>query len=125
RRLSGAIRYTHNQSAITRLRHRLNYDLDTNRYWVTIKNTEGEFIEDMSALARSMSLPDKVKFKDISTRGEGEAIHGTVYTEFVPNGLVENTVIHVENDEGRVFTLMIKPLTGNVKVYDRYMKVTR
>lgn len=125
RRLSGAIRYAHNQAAITKSRHRLNYDLDANRYWVTFRDAEGEFVEDRSILARNMALPDKVRFKDISIPEEGEVIHGTAHTEFVPNGLVEDTVIHLENDEGRVFTLMIKPLTGNVKVYDRYIKVSR
>ena len=125
RRVTGIIKYTHSQSAVTKIRHRLNYDLDNNRYWITIKNAEGEFIESNSILLKARKLPNKVVFRDIYTPREGEVRHGIAYTEFVPNGLVENTVIHLENDEERVFTLIIKPLTGNVKVYDSYIKVER
>ena len=124
RRLSAAIKYAHNQTAMTKLRHRINYDLDGNKYWVTIRDVEGEYFEDTSTLTRNISLPDKVKFKDIYTQREGEVIHGVTHTEFIPNGLVEHTVIHLENDGEKVFTLIIKPLTGSVKVYDRYVKVT-
>lgn len=124
RRLTGAIRYTHNKTAMSKIRHRLNYDLDADKYWVTLRDAEGKYIKDESTLAGTMSLPKKVSFKDILTPREGEEIHGTAYTEFVPSGLVESTIIHLENDKERVFTLIIKPLTGNVKVYDRYLKVT-
>lgn len=125
RRISSAIGYTYNQAAMTRLRHRLNYDLDARRYWVTVRDTDGEFIEDSSLLTQNTTLPDKVRFKDVVTPREGEVIHGTAYTAFVPNGLVESTVIHLENEDQKVFTLVIKPLTGRVKVYDRYVKITR
>jgi prepilin-type N-terminal cleavage/methylation domain-containing protein len=123
RRLSGAIRYTHNQTAMTKSRHRIMYDLDNSRYWIVIRDENGNFVEDRSVITRKMTLPDKVRIKDVFTQREGEVIHGITYTEFVPNGLVEDTVIHIENDEGRVFTMIIKPLTGDLKVYDRYIKV--
>lgn len=125
RKLSSVIRYTHNRTAISKMRHRLNYDLDANRYWVTLRDAEGKFVDDRSTLNKNMALPHKVMFKDVFTHREGEEIHGVAYTEFIPNGLVENTVIHLENDEEKVFTLMIKPLSGSVKVYDRYVKMTR
>ncbi len=125
RRLSSVIRYTHNCTAMSKTRHRLNYDLDADRYWVTFRDAEGAFVEDRSTLAKKMVLSNKVRFKDVYTPREGEVIHGIAYTEFIPNGLVEDTVIHLENDEDKVFTLMIKPLTGSVKVYDRYIRVTR
>ena len=125
RRLSATIRYTYNQTAMTRERHRLNYDLDARRYWITIREPDGEFVEEDSTLAKNTLLPDRVKFKDIVTPREGEVIHGTAYTGFTPNGLVESTVIHLENEDEKVYTLIIQPLTGRVKVYDRYIKVMR
>ena len=125
RQLSGVIRYTQNKAAMSKVRHRLNYDLDAHRYWVTMSDAHGAFVEDRSILLKSISLPHKVRFKDVFTSREGEEIHGVAYTEFIPNGLAEDTIIHLENDEEKFFTLMIKPLTGNVKVYDRYIKVTR
>ena len=123
RRLSGAIKYTHNQTAMTKSRHRIMYDLDNSRYWIAVGDANGNFVEDDSVITRMMTLPDKVRIKDVFTQREGEVRHGITYTEFVPNGLIEDTVIHIENDEGMVFTMVIKPLTGDLKVYDRYIKV--
>jgi len=126
RRLQGAITFAFNESVIKQTPLRLNFDLATGEYWITylmVQGNTGEFQQVDSEFTRRQRLPEGVFFTDVVTphdtdkRTEGEDI----YIGFYPTGFVERAVIHLASHDGREYTLLIKPLTGKVTIYDNYI----
>jgi hypothetical protein len=46
---------------------------------------------------------------------------GTVYVHFFPHGMIEQTVIYLEDNSDHKSTLWVQPLVGRSTVYDRYV----
>jgi prepilin-type N-terminal cleavage/methylation domain-containing protein len=118
RQIRGVVRYLTGMSASTRVRYRLNYNLVEGVCWVSCQNEQGEFIEEKEILTRPLHLPPGVIFKDIVTP-RGMQKEGVAYTEFSPNGWVEQTLLHLEGST--IVTAKLLALTGEVKVYDGYV----
>ena len=118
RQIHGLVRYLTGMSASTRVRYRLNYNLAEGVCWVSRQSNQGEFIEEKELLTRPLHLPPGVHFKDIVTP-RGMQKEGVAYTEFSPNGWVEQTLIHLEGSS--VVTAKLLAISGEVKVYEGYM----
>jgi general secretion pathway protein H len=121
RRLAGTIRYLFNQAAIRHTHYRLNYDLKKEEYWVTYLDEAREFKEDPSTLSSRVRLPGTIHFEDIVTQRRGKVYEGETFTQFFPNGWVEETIIHLGDARERHYSLLVMPLTGKVRIYDRYI----
>ncbi len=122
RRLAGTIRYLFNEAAIRHTHYRVNYDLQKAEYWVTYLDDTREFKEDPAILSSRIKLPGSVHFEDIVTQHAGKVYEGQTFTQFFPNGWAEETIIHLGDGRERHFSLLIMPLTGKVKIYDRYVE---
>lgn len=71
---------------------------------------------------KKLSLPRGVEYEDVSTEQAPDPItEGKAYTHFFPNGMIEQTIIHIKDNSKHRGTLVIQPLVGNTKVYDRYV----
>jgi general secretion pathway protein H len=81
-----------------------------------------EFKEDRSILASRVKLPASIHFEDIVTQQRGKVYEGETFTLFFPNGWVEETIIHLGDSRGRQYSLLVMPLTGKVRIYDRYVE---
>jgi len=127
--LIGTIKQVHNRAATSKKIYRLNYKLNyhinlkEDEFWVTYLGEGNEEIEDTSILSRKKKLPDGITFKDITTQYNGKIIEGATSTLFLPTGLIENTTIHLRDRDEKIFTLIIKPLTGRVVVEEGYVEV--
>lgn len=121
RHLIRTINFLADRAASTKKVYRLNYDLDTQEYWATVQSGR-EFIEYRSNEVKRRTLPESVRFKDVSTVRGGKVIQGTTHTDFYPVGRVERTVFHLEDEDEKNLTLFLNPLTGNIKVFDGYQE---
>lgn len=121
RRLAGTIKYLFNEAAIRHVHYRLNYDLKKGEYWVTYLAEDKEFKEDPSILSSRARLPANIHFEDIVTQRRGKVYEGQIFTQFFPIGWAEETIIHLGNRRERHYSLLVMPLTGKVKIYDRYV----
>ena len=63
-----------------------------------------------------MLLPDSVHIRDVTVEGIGTLSRGTLATQFYPEGYVDATLVHLIDQKGRVMTLRIDPLTGQVAI---------
>ncbi|MFB0507166.1 MAG: prepilin-type N-terminal cleavage/methylation domain-containing protein [Thermodesulfobacteriota bacterium] len=122
RRLAGTIKYLFNEAAMRHLHYRLNYDLKKGEYWVTYLGEGREFKEDPSILSSRVRLPTNIHFEDIVTQHRGKVYEGETFTQFFPIGWVEETIIHLEDRRERHYSLLVMPLTGKVRIYDRYVE---
>lgn len=139
RLLSGTVQFLYNQAAVKNQVYRLHYDLDNHKYWIEsstdkilFKTEEEErsqrekkppiekFQIDTSIIKKPVQLEKKIRFKDIRTQAKSEPItSGDAYTHFFPHGYAERSEIRIQSDTGQVFTIVVNPLTGRAKVYDR------
>ena len=53
---------------------------------------------------------------------KGKIQEGEARLLFFPDGSIERSLIHLRNEKNEVYTLEINPLTGAVKIYDRYIE---
>lgn len=126
RHLIAMIRHLHDEAEATKQIYRLNYNLGTGEYWASVVNETsaagGGSQEVNPAMMKHVVLPNRVRFKDITTLHQGKVSEGQAFTQFYPSGRVEKTLIHLTLDKDQVLALIINPLTGAVKVYDRYVE---
>lgn len=130
RHLIATIQHLRDEAEATKQIYRLNYDLNTGEYWTSlvsetsspIGGSGGGSQEVNTALIKQVALPDRIRFKDITTLHQGKVSEGQAFTQFYPSGRVEKTLIHLTLDKDQVLALIINPLTGAVKVYDHYIE---
>ena len=122
RRLAATVRYVQNQAAYKRKIYRINYDMDQNTYWVTIQEKEEDFAADTSSLGHERKLPKGVSFEDVISPRDGKVKEGQTFTRFLPKGIVDRSQIHLKDDAGRRFTLIILPLTAEIRFFDTYVE---
>jgi len=73
---------------------------------------------------RERSMADGVDLKSIKTPYQTEKDRGEMDLKVTSEGVVEQGVIYVEGSFGRIYTLVVKPFSGTLKVYDHYVEVT-
>lgn len=125
RELSLAIESLRSESSITRRPHRLYFDLKKGTYWPAVMEGSGEFVKISTAVLSERHLPKGISFRDIVIPREGKVKEGESSMNFLPSGVTEEVLIHLESDEGEVYTLSVMPLTGRMRIYDRYVEVVR
>lgn len=122
RRLATKIRFLRSEAILTGRTYRMNYDLDSQRYWASTDDVSGDTVDDFSQtgpLARPVTLPDTVAFSDIVLEGAGRLDQGEVYTRFFPDGTVDTTVVHMDNGL-EAYTVVVWPFTGKVSRFEGY-----
>jgi general secretion pathway protein H len=119
RRIAGTVKYFFNEAALSGRPHRLEYNLDEGTFRVRRIEADGEVVE-LGGTGREQRLRGNVRFKDITIPARGSFSHGEVTTEILPIGWLEETVVHLEEEDGRTMTLRIMPYTGTTEVFDGY-----
>jgi len=74
-------------------------------------------------LLKQKDLPQGVKLKSVKTPYQSEKVEGQADILVTPEGVVEQGAIYLEGGLGSTYTLVIKPFSGMLKVYDRYVEV--
>ncbi|MFQ5598340.1 MAG: prepilin-type N-terminal cleavage/methylation domain-containing protein [Nitrospiria bacterium] len=120
RHLSGLIQHLAQESAATKRAYRLHFDLEEGAYWVSARQGDNTFATASDPLLAGRRLPRGISFEDVITSRQGKVNEGEAYTEIFWMGL-EKSVIHIK-EEARVWSLIVNPLTGHVKVDDRYVE---
>lgn len=84
---------------------------------------EGKFVEDTDMLNKKLYLPNTVKFNGIYTFHNQEiSREGKDYTMILPTGFVEKTIIYLEDNYNRIYSIRINPQTGTIKIFNDYIE---
>jgi type II secretory pathway pseudopilin PulG len=119
RRLAGRATYLYDEASSRKLVIQLVFDMDHNAYFVLIADPyapQPAFFPDLSTSGKRVTLPDKVRIRDVTVEGVGTLSTGTIATMFYPQGFVDATIVHLIDSKGRVMTLGIDSLTGHVMI---------
>jgi prepilin-type N-terminal cleavage/methylation domain-containing protein len=149
RDLGSTVKESYNSTVLTGRVYRVAYDLKNSQYWAesgppnVLLDTEESrkkaedrarhsrsseappsdpFSMDKTITRKKMSLPRGVSFEDVLTQQSKDPIkEGMAYTHFFPQGMTEQTIIHLMDTSNHHVSLIISPLVGKTDVYDRYV----
>ena len=149
REVASTVKETFNQTSVTNRVFRIAYDLKKNEYWIEggpegvlldtkvtkekaerkkkfgfKQKTEDQptFAMDKAISKKKKSLPRGVVFEDIITQQSPDPIkEGMVYTHFFPQGITEQTIIHLQDTAKHHSSLVISPLIGRTDLYNHYI----
>jgi prepilin-type N-terminal cleavage/methylation domain-containing protein len=104
----------------------LGIDMDKNLLYTVKDVSGGEEAGSWQAVKERTrrhlrDLPQEVSVTDVVVMSRGRQNEGEVLIRFLANGCVERSLIHLRNEENDIYTLEILPLTGQVRLYDRYV----
>jgi len=116
RHLTGMIRFLRDEAEAKKTVYRLRFDVPGGHYWaetltVTSDKT-AEFKRVPSAISTEGSLSGNTSFKGVRVGSHPD--DPTIL--FTPDGWVEKTFIHLRDGNGKDFTLIVQPLTGNTEL---------
>ncbi len=87
---------------------------------------KSDFSLDKTVTSKKKALPRGVSFEDVVTEQTREPqtaeSAGVAYTHIFPNGLTEQSIVHLTDSSKHHSSLSVTPLLGRSDVYDRYMK---
>lgn len=70
-----------------------------------------------------IDLADSVRLMDVWVRGMDEpATEGVQYLYFFPHGYTQDALIHLVDEEERVFTVKVRALTGRTQIVPDYVE---
>lgn len=97
----------------------LRFDLESNRYWV--ENSGMSELERAEARERPFTLPSDVRIIDIRFAGADKQMTGEIGIRFNRKGYIRPSLIHLRSEDGREFTLVLRPFMGKVEVLEEYI----
>jgi general secretion pathway protein H len=111
RRLAGTVRYLYNEAALTRNEHQLIFNLDDGSYQTKVLDKTGH-LEPVGGAGKGRKLLGDARFEDIVITSRGRFTTGEVTTLFHPSGWLDETIIHLRDEDGKQLSLRFAPLTG-------------
>ncbi len=122
RHLTGMVRFLRDDAQAKKTVYRIKFDIQGGRYWaesltVTSEKAE-EFKRLQSVMVNEGSLSGQTTFKDVKTGSHPD----DPYILFTPDGWVEKSFIHLQDGDGKEFTLIVKPLTGDTELQEGYVE---
>jgi len=119
RRLSGAIKYLYNESALNNSQYRLVFNLDKETWRAKIRQENGELVA-AKRFGSPTPLRGDARIRDIHVSGKGSQNSGEVSLSIYPEGWIDRSVLHLDNGGNEILTLRIEPFTGTTEVYEGY-----
>jgi general secretion pathway protein H len=120
RGISAMIRYSRSLAIKEHKYYFLRFDISDSRIGIYPRpETTGE----QPLMLKQKRLPEGVEFSGIKSVYQSKKEQGEMDLTITPQGIVEQGVIYLEDPYGNAFTLVIKPFSGNLKVYDHYVEI--
>ena len=118
RRLAGVTRHLFNEAALTGKEHRLVFDPPAASYRALVRRDSGELVP--TGRTHQEQLPQGVRFRDIQQPGHGSSGGGEVIARIYPVGWMQETILHLSDENGESMTVRLLPFTGTTEVYAGY-----
>ena len=126
RMIIGEINKLRGKAAYSHKNQVLGCNVDENSFYsiepVPDGQTPSEWLTDeRETTPKAVVLPAGVELEDVVIRSTGKVQEGVARIRFFANGCIDNSLIHLRNEKNKVYTLEINPITGQVRIHDRYI----
>jgi general secretion pathway protein H len=99
----------------------LKFSFASKKFWSDSPNLSEE--DRAAAIKNAFSPPPDVRIIDICLKDDEKYLSGTISISFSRDGYISPSVIHLGSDDGRQFTLSLRPFLGNVDVLEEYVEI--
>lgn len=120
RKMVGKIRELRTEAIREQKTYKLCFDLESNRFW--IESTDMSDGERALAYEMAFQLPGGVRILDIWFKAKGKKVDGKAEIYLTKKGYIEPSAIHLGAEDGREFTIVLRPFLGKVSVFDKYVE---
>jgi prepilin-type N-terminal cleavage/methylation domain-containing protein len=100
----------------------LHLDIRKKELWSFASNASAE--EQETARERAYKLPVDVIIEDIWSWSGGK-LYDEATIQFSNKGYIEQSMIHLQSDDGRQLSLELTPFLGSIKIHDGYVDLGR
>ena len=118
-RMVGLVKNLRDEAVREQKTYGLRLDMVRQQYWVGFTAMTEE--EQMLARKNAEKLPPNVQILDVWFKEGGKISEGEAVIPFFKKGYVQPSAIHLADDDGRRFTIVLSPFGGKVKVLERYV----
>jgi len=125
RSLKSTVQMLRSKSIATHRLTTLYLDLDKNLYWGSFTYPdEGREIPTRALyLVSPKKLPEGTRFMDASNINTPKQTLGLLSSTFNAKGALEETVIHLKDENRNVLTIIVNAYTGRFSLFDEYVDV--
>lgn len=116
RQLAGNVKLLYNEAALKREIHLLTFNLDDESFSTFRLEQNGNQLEKVPVKESKSLAPFKID--QVQIPGKGSFRTGEVTVRIYPQGWMEETWVHLENQENQFKTLNFVPMTGSTRIYD-------
>lgn len=121
RDISAVLQYARSLAVTNHQPYLVRFNLDEGRLCIYAKPKSSDATP---AAIKQRDLPEGIRISSAKSPYQATKQEGTVDLAITTDGLVEPGVIYIENSAGTVFTLEIKPFSGELRVTDHYLEKT-
>lgn len=119
RKIIGTVKELRNMAVRDHKAYLLHFDIGGNEFWYEPDGTINPFGDEPKTVT---TLPEEVRFSDVQTHFQGTNNSGIVTLWISKQGYMDQTVVHLSNDGGKILSLLFSPFSGSAKVYDEYVE---
>ena len=121
RDISTMIRYARSLAIKGHNRYCIRFDISDSRIGIYPKvESSGETPE----MIKEVILPKGITLTGIKSVYQSKKEQGEMDLTVTPEGIIEQGVIYLGDSYGNIYTLVIKPFSGLLKIYDHYVEIT-
>jgi len=99
----------------------LKFSFASKKFWSDSPNLSEE--DRATAIKNAFSPPPDVRIIDICLMDDEKYLSGIISISFSREGYISPSVIHLGSEDGRQFTLSLRPFLGNVYVLEEYVEI--
>jgi general secretion pathway protein H len=121
-RIIGLVRELREKAISDQVSYALTIDIRQRKLWYHAGNATEE--EKEAAEKTAKLLPPDVEIEDIWSWSKGK-LYDEATILFSRKGYIEQSMIHLQSEDGRQLSLELTPFLGSVKIHDGYVDIGR
>jgi len=121
-RIIGLVEDLRERAISSQVSYVLHLDIRKKELWAFASNASAE--EQETARERAYQLPVDVIIEDIWSWSGGK-LYDEATIQFSNKGYIEQSMIHLQSDDGRQLSLELTPFLGSIKIHDGYVDLNR
>jgi Tfp pilus assembly protein FimT len=121
-RIIGLIEDLRERAISNKISYVLHFDIRGRELWAFASDATAE--EQETARERAYQLPADVIIEDIWSWSRGK-IYDDATIQFSKKGYIEQSMIHLQSEDGRQLSLELTPFLGSIKIHKGYVDFDR
>ena len=121
-RVIGLVQNLREKAISQQVSYILHFDIREKRIWSNASNASEE--EQEIARERAFELPPDIRIHDVWSWSSGKFFDEATI-RFSRKGYIEQSMIHLQSEDGREVSLELTPFLGSIKIHEGYVDIDR